>query len=306
MSMSETEQIKHIFVVNPTAGGRNCFNAVQDMLQRVDIDHLVYCTQDAHDATTFVSSMCSKHPDVRLRFYACGGDGTLNEVVSGLVDTSAEVTCIPFGSGNDYIKCWPNRDFTSLESLVAGTPQSVDLMKVNDRYCINVCNFGFEAEVCRTMQHVRRMPLIGGPMAYYTGIAHSLLYAMHTQCSIEVDGQKWREGDMLLGSAACGQYVGGGFRCAPRAIVDDGWLEVQSVDSMHLPRFLQVIGHYRAGRHLDMPELSDIIHYTRARRVKIMSEHDLSVVIDGELLRNNEFNIECLPSKIKFVTPINK
>ena len=298
-----TDPMKHIFVVNPKAGGIDRTQQVAEKVHAALADAEVYVTQAPCDATRFAAERLRQSDGEPLRFDACGGDGTLNEVAAGVAGSTAEVACWPLGSGNDYIKCWPDADFGSLEALVGGSVTPVDIMRVNNRYCLNVLNFGFEAEVCRTMQTVRRWPLVGGSMAYTTGIVHSLMHAMHTPCRISVDGEPWQQGDMLLGSSASGQYVGGGYRCAPRAVVDDGWLEVLCVDSIHLPRFLNVIGYYRQGRHLDMPQLADIIHYRRGHRVCFGADADFSVVVDGELMRGQRFDVECLPRALRFVVP---
>ena len=295
--------MKHIFVVNPQAGGRDSTEQIRSQIEKLGLDSELYVTRSPLDATRYVAGRVACEAGEGMRFYACGGDGTLSEVASGLAGTGAELACYPCGSGNDYIKCWPNSDFTNLERLVCGTAVPVDLMRVNDRYGINVVNFGFEAEVCRTMQRVRRWPLLGGRMGYITGIVHCLFHAMKNHCRMTVDGEEWRSGTMLLGSAASGQYVGGGFRCAPRAVVDDGWLEVLSVDSLPLHRFVKIIGHYRAGTHLDEPQRYHEIHYMRGRRVTLWSDTGLSVVVDGELMHGQRFDIECLPQAVRFVIP---
>lgn len=268
----------------------------------------MYITQGPRDATRFVAARCAEAGGESLRFYACGGDGTLNEVVSGVMEggnpgTLVEVGCFPCGSGNDYIKNWPDVDFGNLPAFFAGTATPVDVLHIGDRYCINVMNFGFEAEVCRTMEHVRRWPLLGGRMAYVTGIVHSLLHKRHNPCRLTVDGEAWHSGDMLLGSAACGRYVGGGYQCAPRAVVDDGWLEAQCLDTLSVPRFLKAIGRYQRGEHLDCVDLHDVVHYRRAHSMVVESDREFCVVVDGELLFGRRFEAVVLPKVLNFIIP---
>ena len=320
--------MRHVFVINPCAGGRDIGDDIAAALDSHGIEAETYCTTAPRDATRFVAGWIAAHPGEAVRFYACGGDGTLNEVVSGVMsyefgvrsasswglprsyevgEGNVEVSCYPSGSGNDYVKNWPGRDFTDLEALVGGESQPVDVLRLTlggeTRYCVNVMNFGFEAEVCRTMETVRRWPLLGGRMAYVTGIVHCLLHKRHNPCRITVDGEAWHSGDMLLGSAASGRFVGGGFQCAPRAVVDDGWLEAQCVDALSIPRFLRMIGHYKNGEHLDRPDMHDVVHHRRARRMVFESDREFSIVADGELMRCTRVEAECLEKAIRFAVP---
>lgn len=303
--------MKHIFVVNPCAGGRDRGDEIAAALESIGVEADIYRTAAPADATRYVAERIAAQPDDDLRFYACGGDGTLNEVVAGVMRSevggrrpeSIEVACYPCGSGNDYIKCWPGADFGDIEALVGGTAVPVDAIRVNDFYCINVLNYGFEAEVCRGMQQVRRWPILGGRMAYTSGILYSLISKRHNPCRISVDGQLWKDGDLLLASAASGQYVGGGYRCAPRAVVDDGRLEVLAIDSLSIVRFLGMISYYKRGEHLDRKETRDVVHSTAGRHVLIEADRDFSIVVDGELHTGRRFDIEVQPRAINFVEP---
>lgn len=300
--------MKHIFVVNPCAGGRDSSAQITEQLRNISVATEVYVTRGPQDATRYVATRCREAGGEALRFYACGGDGTLNEVVSGVMaaesgERHVEVACYPCGSGNDYVKNWPGVDFGNLQALIAGSAVSVDLLRIGDRYCVNVMNYGFEAEVCRTMEHVRRWPLLGGRMAYVTGIVHCLLHKRHNPCRIMVDGEAWHSGDMLLGSAACGRYVGGGYQCAPRAVVDDGWLEAQCIEALSVARFLKAIGPYQRGEHLDRVDLHDVVHHRRARRMVFEADREFSVVVDGELLSGRRFEAVLLPRALSFVIP---
>lgn len=295
-------RMKHVFVVNPQAGGHDKSEYIAEQLKNIEAETEVYVTREPRDATRYVAERSASGE--ALRFYACGGDGTLNEVVSGAIGCpNVEVGCYPCGSGNDYVKNWPEADFHNLKALVEGTAVPVDMLQVGDRYCVNVMNFGFEAEVCRMMERVRRWPLLGGKMAYVTGIVYCLLHKRHNPCSLTVDGEVWHGGDLLLGSAANGRYVGGGYQCAPRAVVDDGWLEAQCVDALSIARFLKMIGAYRRGEHLDRVDMHDVVHHRRARQMVFESDRDFSVVIDGELMSGRRFEAHILPKAIEFIIP---
>lgn len=296
--------MKHVFVINPCAGGRDSGDDIASALDMLDIDAEKYETVAPRDATRFVSQWCSDHAGEAVRFYACGGDGTLNEVVSGAVGhDQAQVACYPCGSGNDYVKYYEGVDFTDLKALYDAPALDVDVMRVGNRYCVNTLNFGFEAAVCRTMADVRRTPIIGGRMAYTTGIVKSLATGRRNPCRIIADGDEWFSGDLLLASLANGRYAGGGYKCAPWAENDDGMMELMAIKPMSIARFAKMIGHYERGEHLDMPELHDVIRHRRSAHVVIESERPFYIAIDGELVQDTRFEIEVLPRSIKFVVP---
>lgn len=300
--------MKHVFVVNPCAGGRDRSDDIESALGALEFDTEIYCTTGHRDATRFVADWCAKHPGEDVRFYACGGDGTLNEVVSGALSVKCEersvgIGCYPCGSGDDFVRYWPGKDFTDIGALVRGKAVPVDVMRVGDRYCVNTLNYGFEAAVCHTMAAVRRVPVVGGHMAYTTGIVASLATGRHNRCRVTVDGELWLDGEVLLLSVANGQYAGGGYHCAPRAMNDDGLLEVMAVTPMSVARFAQLIKYYKNGELLDREELRGIVSYRRGRSVVIDPLRNSYIATDGELLDGSRFEVECMPKAFNFVIP---
>ena len=302
--------MKHIFVVNPCAGGHDRSGAVRATLSALGADAEIYSTSGPRDATRFVVSRAAEGGGEALRFYACGGDGTLNEVVSGAMkaggrDGHVEVACYPCGSGDDFVRYWQGLDFTDIGALMRGTAVPVDVMRLGDRYCVNTLNYGFEAAVCHTMASVRRRPLVGGRMAYTTGIVASLVAGRRNRCRVSVDGEVWLDGEVLLLSVANGQWAGGGYHCAPRAKNDDGLLEVMAVKPISVARFAKLIKYYKNGELLDREELRQIVSYRRGARVLIEPLRDSYVATDGEIVPGSHFDIECLPKAVNFVVPAN-
>ena len=302
--------MKHIFVVNPCAGGHDRSGAVRATLSALGADAEIYSTRGPRDATRVVASRAAEGGGEVLRFYACGGDGTLNEVVSGAMKAMGrgghvEVACYPCGSGDDFVRYWQGLDFTDIGALMRGTAVPVDVMRLGDRYCVNTLNYGFEAAVCHTMASVRRKPLVGGRMAYTTGIVTSLVAGRRNRCRVSVDGKVWLDGEVLLLSVANGQWAGGGYHCAPRAKNDDGLLEVMAVKPISVARFAKLIKYYKNGELLDREELRQIVSYRRGRNVVIDPLRDSYVATDGEIVPGSRFDIECLPKAVNFVVPAN-
>jgi len=301
--------MKHIFIYNPAAGKKNqtAMDDLRTHMARYDgkLEYEFYPTKAPGDATQYVKSCCESAPDVAMRFYACGGDGTANEVLHGIVGhDNVSMTCFPCGSGNDYVKYYGGADrFLNIDALLNATETPVDVMRIGDRYSMNVTNFGFDTAVLRTMIKVKRKKLIGGSNAYFTGIATALFTAMKNKCTVWVDGEKLNDGTCLLCTVANGKYVGGSFCCAPRSKNDDGLLEVCLVKPISRMTFVKLLGPYTHGQHLDDPALSKYIVYRRGRSVKVEAPEGFAYSLDGEVVENNDFTIEIMPQAIRFAVP---
>ena len=300
--------MKHIFLMNPAAGKDEDKQALKQQIEKActeaGIEYEIYKTTGPHDATAHVEACCKAEPDEELRFYACGGDGTLNEVATGAYRyPNASVTVVPCGSGNDFVKVFGGAEkFLDIPALLKAEAKPIDLIRANEHISVNVLNFGFDTTVAKTIPKVRRKPIIGGNNAYTTGIVTALLTAMRTKCSIVVDGEEITNGRILLCTIANGQYVGGSFRCAPRAKVDDGYLEVCKFKTISHIRFVQVLGPYTAGEHLDNPKFADIITYRRAKNIVVRGKN-LMFSLDGELITTDELNVSVLEGALRFANP---
>ena len=154
--------MKHYFVENPVSGKNNPIDIIKEKVipaaEEAGIDYEVYVTKERGDAIRFVREKAAEAGDETVRFYAVGGDGTLYEVVNGAVGfPNAEVSVIPKGSGNDYIRLYGDREsFLDVPQLINGIPLKVDCLKVEDddsgwtEVAINQASMGFDAEANKT------------------------------------------------------------------------------------------------------------------------------------------------------------
>ena len=299
--------MKHIFILNPAAGKENAGKLLASRLETAysGVDYEIYETRGRGDAITYIRNYCESNKE-KVRFYACGGDGTLNEVVNGAVGyPQASVGCIPCGSGNDFVKYYGGKDcFFDLSAQLEATEEEIDLIRVGDRYAINATHFGFDSCVARVMMNVRRKKLIGGKNAYTTGIVVALLKAMSNKCKVWADGELLNpKGKILLCTLANGQYVGGSFRCAPRSVNHDGLIEVCLVKPLSWFTFLSLMNYYKAGTHLSNPKFERILKYCRAEKIEIEAPKGFVYSLDGELIPQEKFTVEVAPRAIRFAVP---
>lgn len=298
--------MKHVFVINPAAGKLNVYETIREALAgTVTLDFELYQTTGQGDATAFVRDYCKKHHEP-VRFYACGGDGTLNEVVNGAVGFShASIGCYPSGSGNDFVKYYGGKEaFLNVKALVEAPEESIDLIRVGDQYAINAAHFGFDSCVAKNMTKLRRKKIIGGKRAYPTSVLIGLIKAMKNKCKVTADGELLDpRGKILLCTVVNGQYVGGSYRCAPRSLDNDGALEVCLVHPISRFTFLKLMGAYKKGTHLEDQRFEQYIEYRRAQRVTVEAPDGFVYSMDGELYANGKFEIEVVPSAIRFAVP---
>lgn len=312
--------MEHLFIINPNAGNTNSTKEITDKLKTIptSVKGEMHLTIDPGEGTRFVSGWCKDHPDQPVRFYSCGGDGTLNEVVSGLVGyKNAEVACYPSGSGSDYVRYFEKEygvtreDFLDVKKLVLGKAVPVDLMRVTCldgekpevRYCINVGNIGLEADVARTMQHVKRWPLLGGARSYTTAVFKSLFTSRYNHCQFKVDGEEMWSKPFLLCTFANASHEGGGYCCAPQAKVDDGLIEASLFRTVSLLTFARLIGHYRRGTYTETRLGKKVRVYRQGKTVELKNDKPFYIGLDGEILHGSHFLIEQLPQAVNFVIP---
>lgn len=295
--------MKYYFIVNRQAGKdrqkKRLTDQIAAVLKEKGQAYTLYFTTGVGDATRYVKNVCQQEKGPK-RFYACGGDGTLNEVVNGAVGYSeAEVGVIPCGTGNDFIKNFPEACFDSLSCQIEGQMQPVDLLRVNGRYCVNIDNIGFDADVAYNMNKFKKL----GKMAYTLSILYCLMKPMGVELDIALDGRPLGKDKRLLCVMGNGLYYGGQYKGLPKAVVNDGLMDLCVVKKISRFRFLSMLHLYKEGLHADSQQFSDILQYYQAKKVSVTSKTPFSLSIDGEIFRETRVNVEIEPGALAFVVP---
>lgn len=299
--------MKHIFIVNPAAGKCDrtvqIKNDVQALLGSHGLDYDILVSKGPGDCTRLAREAAETGEDIRL--YACGGDGTLNEIINGAAGyDNAAVTAFPSGSGNDFVKIFDQPEsFRSLERLLNCEEATFDLIECVSEdhlcYAANIVSMGLDARIGTEMGLYRRLPLVSGKGAYYLSTAINLFKGIHKPYEIEINDELIT-GDQTMICVCNGRWYGGSFNPCPDAEPDDGLLDVLLVKPVNLAQIAMVIGKYQNGLYAQYPHL---IRHFRADSVKITCFEDSVVNLDGESLRTEEVTFRISSKKLRFFYP---
>ena len=298
--------MKHVFIINPTAGKKDCTARMMDMAKGLAARHNLeldcILTKRSGHATETAKALAEKGGAVRI--YACGGDGTVNEVANGIAGfDNAAMTCIPVGTGNDFLKNFGDKAplFSDAENLWNGAVFPLDAIDCNGRLALTVACSGFDAQVADDVHTYGKLPVLGGQGSYILSLGvNFLLRSLGHPWTITVDGEAM-PGEYALAAVCNGRYYGGGFMPVAEARMDDGVLNTLVVQKVSRPAFLRFVGAYSKGRYYTLPSVAKC--YT-AREIVIESQDkDIVTCLDGESVYNRKVTFRLSEKKVNFFGP---
>ena len=284
--------MKHVFIVNPAAGKSDRTESYRKLIDAAfvprGLQYELLVSQAPGDCRKLAQQAAASGEEVRL--YACGGDGTLNEVVNGVIGCpNAAVTHYPGGSGNDAIKIFDDpAAFTSIERLLSAEEAPFDLIRCNDSYALNVLSIGFDARVGTDIARFKRLPLVTGKGAYVLSILSNMVHGLSADYTVTLDSGEVLSGQKTMICICNGRWYGGGFNPVPEAEPDDGLLDVLVVEKVSLLQVASVI---------------ELIRHARCRSLRIECAERSVVNVDGEAVYTTDAKIEVVPHAIRFFYP---
>ena len=192
--------MKQVFILNPAAGKGAPALRLREQINAVFAGRDVeICVTDAPgEATSLARSRAMQGNPVR--FYACGGDGTLHEVVAGVQGCqNAEVACVPCGSANDFVRIFRGAgSFLDLSAQAAGLAVPLDGIDCGGKLAIGLCALGMDATVAYKMIRYKHLPLVSGPMAYNLAIVDCFLHRIGCDLEGRMAANRWRPAGSFL------------------------------------------------------------------------------------------------------------
>ncbi len=296
--------MRHLFIINPRAGKRDSTEKLLDQIETLRREKDVVCeivlTRRCGDAETAARRAAASGEAYRI--YACGGDGTLNEVANGAIGApNVELTVVPVGTGNDFIKNYgeDSARFLDLNQLWDAPGHELDVIDCNGRVALTIACVGVDARVAADVHKYNRYPAVGGSRAYLASVAVHFFKKLAERFTVSYNGQT-TIGEYTLICVCNGRYYGGGFMPVADARMDDGMLETLVVRRVSHGAFLRLLPAYAAG---DAWKYPDIVHRVRAPEVRIQARQPFPVVLDGEVLMTAGVRIGLSPHKLRFFAP---
>ena len=298
--------MKHIFIINPNAGKYDSRQRIYDMAdalrEKHGLDVQCILTKKQGHATELARRLCDSGEE--LRFYACGGDGTVNEVANGVIGyDNAAMTVIPVGTGNDFLKNFGGAAplFADVENLWDGPQFPMDAIDVNGRIALTIACSGIDARVAADVHKYSESPLLDGKTSYIASLAVNFLFkGIASHWTVTLDDEVI-EDDFSLVAVCNGRYYGGGFMPVAEARMDDGVLNTLVVKKVSRVTFARFVGPYSKGGYSKFPEYA---HCSTPQVIRIHSEKpDIVTCLDGECMTNSDVTIRMSDRKLNFFGP---
>ena len=290
-------------IYNPTSGRETFKKHLPEVLEKLEIagyETSCHATTGVGDAKAAAEKAVERGFDIVV---AAGGDGTLNEVVSGIssFEKRPKLGVIPMGTTNDFARALhiPRKIEDALDVIVKGDTIPVDVGLLNEeRYFINIAAGGRITEL--TYEVPIKMKTVLGQLAYYIKGLEMLPSIKATNMRFEMDGEVY-EGEVMAFLCALTNSVGGFEKIAPDSSINDGKFTMMILKKCSLADFIKVLTLALRGEHLSDPH----VIYRKANVVKVSSDEDVLINLDGELGGKAPVTFKNLKRHIEVFVPID-
>ena len=231
-----------------------------------------------------------------------GGDGTLNEVVNGVVGSSAELAILPAGTGQDFGRTYgiPTRFDDTVRVALGGESKTIDLGRATfaggERHFANVGSVGMSGAVAKRANSMSKA--LGGRATFYYALVREFIRWENTEVTVTFDGGE-RRGPMHDVIVANGQWHGGGMRLAPEAKFDDGLFDVVVIGNVSKLDFVTTSPKLYKGGHVHHPRV-DVV---RTAWLEVEAAEPLPVELEGEPVGTTSVRFEIVPRALRVRVP---
>ena len=293
----------HLFIINPAAGSRDRTADYSEVIHKLcrekGLSYEIRVSTAPGECGRIAREYAGKGEEIRI--YACGGDGTLNEVAGGVAGfDNAAVTVFSGGSGNDFAKLFDDpKAFFDLERLLDAEEVTFDLIRCNDDFALNICSVGLDARIGTDVSRYKRLPLLHGFNAYVASTVVNVVKGISEHYVVEINGERI-DGEQTFVCVCNGRFYGGGFNPVPEADPTDGKLDVLLVKKVSRLQVPAVIGKYKNGRYKELP---DLVRYLQTDSIRILCDKPTAINLDGELRTATVVEMSVAKEKLRFFYP---
>lgn len=275
--------MKYIFVINSFTLKdeiNEVIHRIKDFCIRKNMEFEVEINNEDNSTEDIVK----KYRKCGYTIVAVGGDGMINRVLNALVGTNNTLGFIPCGTGNDFYR-------SALKEIKKET-EECDVIKINDRYFINVACFGIDADVANNKGLIKSK-MIPKSQRYNVSVINSFLKYEPRHFVLKMNNEEI-EGDFATVAVCNGGYYGSGYNISPNFKLNNGLIDVYAVEDDNKFNIMKMILSMKKGKH----EKYKKVHKFQANKLTLISNNEINSNIDGEELASKKFNIE-VKGKIK-------
>jgi lipid kinase, YegS/Rv2252/BmrU family len=296
----DNEKKQWVFIVNPIAGngfGRLIVPKLKEMIQKHNIDAEIVFTERSGHAT----ELSEQYYKRGFRYIiAVGGDGTFNEMSRPLVDKK-DVTAgiIPAGTGNDFVQIlgFPNRlGDKEWDIFFKKNPIEMDAGSCNGMIFFNGMGLGFDAQVAAENYTEPGKVKRGSKYKYIWHIVKTLLFFREKRMTVITETGR-HETDCFINTIANGRRFAGGFYLTPKAIANDGLLDVCMIKKLSLFERFSILLKVPKGEHI----ADKRVNYYQTKEINLEFPEVVPFHVDGELYFSDRFNVKLLPRALKII-----
>ena len=289
-----------VFIVNPIAGngyGKTIVPKLREMILKHNVDAEIIFTERSGHASELSEFYFKKGFKYII---AVGGDGTFNEVSRSLINKKDVTTgIIPAGTGNDFIQIlgFPDRfgdrewDIFFNRAVIA-----MDAGSCNGMIFVNGMGLGFDAQVASENYTEPGKVKRGSKYKYIWHIIKTLLFFREKRMTVITDAGR-HETDCFINTIAIGRRFAGGFFLTPKAIANDGLLDVCMIKKLSLAERFSILLKVPEGKHISDRR----VNYYQTKGIKLEFPVEVPFHVDGELNFSNKFEVTVLPEALKII-----
>ena len=277
--------MKYIFIINSYTVGNKINVIKENIIKYCNFNNLEYVIEINNDNYN-TEEIINKYKKDKNIIISVGGDGMLNKVLNLIIDTDNILSFIPCGTGNDF--------YRSVKLQCNNGINDIDLIKINDKYFINVACFGIDADIAND-KGVSSNNIILKKYKYIISLLKNFYKYKPKEFTININSEKINTNFTTI--ALCnGMYYGRGFNIGPYSQINNGLIDVYLVKELDKIKMLKLILKMKKGKH----EESKYVEKYNVKNLIIKSKNKVNINIDGESLEGDMFKIKVLEKKIKF------
>ena len=282
---------KHIFIMKPNLQNTRIETMILDVMK--DYQYEIKYTKYPRHATKIAKS----YQKCSYRIYAVGGDGMVHEIIQGLIGSNNELVVIPAGTGNDFIRTisYTNNPYKLLKMSLHLKSESIDLIKVNDIYCINIFCCAFDSDIANNVHNYQQVKYLPHALQYANVLVKRLSKYRLYPTALYYEGKKIYEENLIVGAFCNGKYFGGGFKIGKNADLNDGFIDINLVSSLKkcsIPYYLILLfsGKLERGR---------LYYHNKLKELDLETKQNVN--IDGEIYPPGKYHLEIIKNLLKVV-----